>query len=92
MPKPKFHVVRIGFDSACYPPLPNWQRCIMLSTRKPNKYSIRKGHPVEVAYYLSGEDGHEEIFAGEVKEEDAVEFEYKGVLERKEALKILEKA
>jgi hypothetical protein len=92
MAKPKFHEVKIGLDSACYPPLPNWQPCILLSTRKPTKYSIRKGHPVEIAYYLPGEDGEEEIFHGELKEEDIVEFEYKRVLERKEALKIFEDA
>lgn len=92
MAKPKFHEIRIGFDSACYPPLPLWQPCVMLSTRKPTKYSIRKGHPIEIAYYLPEEDGDNEIFHGELKEEDVVEFEYKRVLERKEALKIFEDA
>jgi len=92
MVEPKFHKVKIGFDSACYPPLPNWQHCVMLSTRKPNKYSIRKGHPVEIAYYLPEEDGDQGIFTGLLKEEDIVEFEYVGTLGHKEALEIFRKA
>jgi len=90
MPKPKFHEVRIGFDSACYPPEPNWQTCIMLSTRKPTKYSIRNGHKVDIAYFPLGQ-GCDVLVTDEVKE-DIEEFRYVKQLNRDEALSYFKKA
>ena len=90
MVKPKFHQIKIGFDSACYPPEPNWQTCIMLSTRKPTKYSIRNGHKVEIAYFPPGE-GCDVLVTDEVKE-DIEEFRYVRQLTREGALRYFRKA